>query len=124
MGQPGTLKMCHHIMGQTRGTETSQYPQEEKEIIDSLSSGDRKGKSLNRGCYGSHGVVGPVIRLSLTNWNVLESSTVDGDSPVHAIGQLQERHLSRAGHVKSCLNLRGPSRKAKYSQKTDSEPVL
>ena len=46
------------IMEQTRGTETSQYPQEEKEIIDSLSSGDRKGKSLNRRCYGNVGVVG------------------------------------------------------------------
>ena len=31
--------------------------------------------------------------------------------------------LSRAGHEKSCLNLRGPSRKAKYKLVTDSEPV-
>ena len=31
--------------------------------------------------------------------------------------------LSRTGHVKSCLNLRGPSRKAKYSLVTDSEQV-
>ena len=69
-------------MGQTWGTETSQYPQEEKEIIDSLSSGDRKGKSLNRCCYGSSGVVGPVIRLSALNWNVLESSIEEGDNPV------------------------------------------
>ena len=66
----------------TRGTETSQYPQEEKEIIDSLSSGDRTGKSLNRCCYGNVGVVGPVMRLSVLNWNVLESSIVEGDNPV------------------------------------------
>jgi hypothetical protein len=33
------------------------------------------------------------------------------------------RHLSRAGHVKAGLNLRGPSRKAKYSLATDSERV-
>ena len=58
------------------------------------------------------------------NWNNLESLTKDGDSPVQVSVMIQERHLSRAGHVKSCLNLRGPSRKAKYSQKTDSEPVL
>ena len=32
-------------------------------------------------------------------------------------------HLSRAGHVKAGSNLRGPSRKAKYSRATDSEPV-
>jgi len=32
-------------------------------------------------------------------------------------------YLSKAGHVKPCLNPRGPSRKAKYSSLTDSEPV-
>ena len=46
-------------MEQTRGTETSQYPQEKKETIDSLSSGERKGQSLNRCVYGHAGVVGP-----------------------------------------------------------------
>ena len=112
------------MLEQTGGTETSQYPQEKKEIIDSLSSGDRTGKSLNRYCYGSAGVVGPLMRASLTNWNTLESVTADGDSPVQVSWLCQERHLSRAGHVKSCLNPRGPSRKAKYSQKTDSGPVL
>ena len=74
--------MSPAMLERTRGTETSQYPQEEKEIIDSLSSGDRTGKSLNRCCYGSVGVVGPVIRLSELNWNVLESSIVEGDNPV------------------------------------------
>ena len=112
------------MLERTGGTETSQYPQEEKEIIDSLSSGDRTGKSLNRCCYGSTGVVGPLISYHCMNWNDLESSTADGDSPVQASAMMREGHLSRAGHVKSCLNPRGPSRKAKYSQKTDSEPVL
>ena len=111
-------------MERTGGTETSQYPQEEKEIIDSLSSGDRTGKSPNRCCYGITGVVGPLIGNHFMNWNVLENSTKDGDSPVQASEIVRERHLSRAGHVKSCLNPRGPSRKAKYSQKTDSGPVL
>ena len=50
------------MLEQTGGTETSQYPQEEKEIIDSLSSGDRTGKSPNRCCYGNVGVVGSVMR--------------------------------------------------------------
>ena len=124
MGQPGWLKTSHCIAERTGGTETSQYPQEEKEIIDSLSSGDRTGKSLNRCCYGIIGVVGPFISYHDMNWNTLESLTKDGDSPVQVSVMIQERHLSRAGHVKSCLNPRGPSRKAKYSQKTDSEPVL
>ena len=74
--------MSPSLMERTGGTETSQYPQEEKEIIDSLSSGDRTGKSPNRCCYGIIGVVGPLIGISLTNWNVLENSTIDGDSPV------------------------------------------
>ncbi len=33
------------------------------------------------------------------------------------------RHLSKTQHVKVGLNRRGPSRKAKYSLATDSEPV-
>ena len=66
----------------TEGTETSQYLQEEKEIIDSLSSGDRTGKSLNRRCYGNVGVVGSFIRSMSLNWNVLESSIEEGDNPV------------------------------------------
>ena len=74
--------MSQAKLERTRGTETSQYPQEEKEIIDSLSSGDRTGKSLNRHCYGSVGVVGPVIGSCESNWNVLESSIEEGDNPV------------------------------------------
>ena len=62
MGQPGWLKASHQLLlERTGGTETSQYPQEEKEIIDSLSSGDRTGKSPNRRCYGNVGVVGSDI---------------------------------------------------------------
>ena len=34
--------------GKTRGTETSKYPEEEKEKFDFLSSGERKGNSLNQ----------------------------------------------------------------------------
>ena len=61
--------------------------------------------------------------MQFENRNTLESVTAAGDSPVRVIKLCRCRHLSRAGHVESCLNLRGPSRKAKYSQKTDSEPV-
>jgi hypothetical protein len=35
--------------------------------------------------------------------------------------QPPEGYLSRSGHVEPGLNLRGPSRKAKYSLTTDSE---
>ena len=124
MGQPARLKTVHQTsLGLTRGTETSQYPEEEKESIDFLSSGDRKGKSLNRLCYGSVGVVGALKGAMISNENVLENAVAEGESPVSVRNCCQERHLSRAGHVKSCLNPRGPSRKAKYFRRTDSGPV-
>ena len=43
----------------------------------------------------------------------METATVEGDSPVRVSSFEREGHLSRAGHVESCPNLRGPSRKAK-----------
>src|ERR1700740_3504113 len=52
----------------------------------------------------------------------LESSTTEGDSPVCGKERHPVRHLSKAQHVKVGLNPRGPSRKAKYSLATDSEP--
>ena len=64
-----------------------------------------------------------MIRVT-KNWNILERITVESDSLVQVI-QLQDSSiLSMAGHEESCLNLPGPPGKAKYSQETDSEPVL
>ena len=54
---------------------------------------------------------------------LLESKTVEGESPVHVFNHSKVCILSRAGHEKSCLNLPGPSGKAKYSWETDSELV-
>ena len=48
-------------------------------------------------------------------WKLLESCTIEGDSPVHVKSLNSSSILSRAGHEKSCLNLPGPSGKAKYS---------
>ena len=48
-------------------------------------------------------------------WNGLENPTIQGESPVHVPSHVASSILSRAGHVKSCLNLPGPSGKAKYS---------
>ena len=72
MGKPGTSHVVspapEHIgcMEGTRGSETSQYPQEEKTKSDSVSSGERKRMRLNRlrvipvrGCVV--GVVGPCM---------------------------------------------------------------
>ena len=51
----------------------------------------------------------------------MEWRTVEGDSPVRESVLSPEGYLSRSGHVEPRLNLRGPSRKAKYSLMTDSE---
>ena len=40
--------------------------------------------------------------------------TIEGDSPVYEINLLSSSILSRTEHVKFCLNLPGPSGKAKY----------
>ncbi len=44
----------------------------------------------------------------------LESGTIAGDSPVHGMHVVPSGILSRAGHVRSCLNPPEPSGKAKY----------
>ena len=53
----------------------------------------------------------------------MEISAKEGDSPVHKKWLCHSGILSRAGHVKSCLNPPEPSGKAKYSSETDSELV-
>ena len=55
----------------TWGSETSQYPQEEKTTCDSVSSGERKRMRLNRSCVTAGGrcmvgVVGHVAQFCRT----------------------------------------------------------
>ena len=58
------------------------------------------------------------------NWKCLESHTAESESLVQVIQLFSSGILSMAGHEESCLNLPGPPGKAKYSQETDSGPVL
>ena len=64
MGKPTTgnaVVSCGESIAawkQTRGSETSQYPEEKKAISDSVSSGERKRNSLNRLDASPVGVVG------------------------------------------------------------------
>ena len=53
----------------------------------------------------------------------MESPAVGGNSPVREILKQLVGFLSRAGHVKPCLNLGGPPSKAKYELMTDSVEV-
>ena len=58
------------------------------------------------------------------NWNGLESPSIESESLVQVIEFKDSSILSMAGHEESSQNLPGPPGKAKYSQETDSEPVL
>ena len=55
----------------------------------------------------------------------MERPTIERDSRVRENLELSVllRLPSKAGHEESCMNLPGPSGKAKYSEVTDSEPV-
>ena len=53
----------------------------------------------------------------------LERHTRDGDSPVSENLKTSRSIPSNAGHEKPCMNLPGPSGKAKYCLVTDSEKV-
>ena len=80
----------------TRGSETSQYPLEEKTTCDSVSSGERKRRRLNRACVipgrgcvcgvVGHALIalpcGRTVRKPVVSRSSLESGTVDGESPV------------------------------------------
>ena len=58
-GNPSPAMVTPRNVGRTRGTETSQYPQEEKVNNDCASSGERTRRSPNQSCQGMAGVVGP-----------------------------------------------------------------
>ena len=89
----------------TRGTETSKYPEERTSTETPLVVASERG---------------PGQCLVEDNRNLLESWAIAGDSPVRV---KDDKDSSRAGHVKSCLNVGGPPSKPKYSSATDSEQV-
>ena len=106
MGKPGTSCVvsppveCIGWLGGTRGSETSQYPQEEKTTCDSVSSGERKRMRLNRarvipgrgcvcgvvGCVWTGLLTGRAVRNPVASRGPLGYGTVDGESPVGESG--------------------------------------
>ncbi len=84
-------------MRRTRGTETSKYPKEKKSTeIPKVAASE----------------IGLALKLLMRQTKPLESGAIKGDSPVVDISSSVKS--SRAGHVISCLNMGGPSSKAKY----------
>ena len=57
------------------------------------------------------------------NRSELESSAIEGDSPVPEARYNPSGILSNADHEEFCVNQPGPSGKAKYSRETDSAQV-
>ncbi len=88
-------------MRRTGGTETSQYPEEKKSTeIPPVAASERGAAQNQHQCQRQE--------------NGLERPAVKGDSPVSEDAG-SGSSMSRAGHVVSCLNMGGPSSKAKYS---------
>ena len=84
-------------MRRTGGTETSKYPEEKKSTeIPKVAASE----------------IGLALKLLMRQVKLLESCAIQGDSPV--TGNAFKVKSSRAGHVISCLNMGGPSSKAKY----------
>ena len=144
MGEPGTRDgvsphaECIGVVEGTRGSETSQYPVEEKTICDSVSSGERKRiepkpgacetrRGLrSRGC-GTLRQDPPILRAVRNPWcggMACEWPAVVGESPVHfTLVGLWWVFPSSAGPVESRVKLPGPPGKAEYFLVTDSARV-
>src|ERR671937_1363642 len=87
MGKPGTGNAVslrsEHIgpVEETRETETSQYPEEEKATAIPLVAASERGPAqTSRACTA--GVVGPRHGSTMPNRSGLERPARDGDSPV------------------------------------------
>jgi hypothetical protein len=83
MGKPGGREPVTWSQDRerTRGTETSQYPEEEKSTEMPQVAASERGLGLNRRpCDG--GVVGPTEGLSEVSRSPLERGARDGESPV------------------------------------------
>ena len=85
-------------MRRTGRTETSKYPEEKKSTeIPKVAASE----------------IGLALKLYMRQAKVLERTAIQGDSPVAV--SVYSVKSSKAGHVISCLNMGGPSSKAKYS---------
>src|SRR4051812_17148729 len=81
-GNPAGRELSHSRKGeQTRGTETSQYPEEEESIEMSGVAASETDLGPNRAPCGL-GVVGPTDALGEVSGSPLERGARDGESPV------------------------------------------
>src|SRR2546426_11479929 len=88
MGQPGRPQGRSSLAREkrTRGTETSQYPEEEKATAIPLVAASERGPAPTRGACTSGGV-GPRHGSTTPSRSGLERPAKDGDSPVGLRGR-------------------------------------
>ncbi len=109
--------------GRTRGTETSQYPEEEKSIEITRVAASETVRGPNRPPRGA-GVVGPADGLGEATRSPLERGAEDGDSPVaEGQGPRLAEFLSSARYEEPGAKPGGPPPKAEDSRVTDSGRV-
>jgi hypothetical protein len=125
MGEPGGARAPSSLFGvrRTRGTETSQYPEEEESTEMPGVAASETGRAQTGGLW-SPGVVGPTDASAEASRTPLERGARDGDSPVgEGDGAGVVEFLSSARLVESGVKLGGPPSKAKDSRVTDSGRV-
>ena len=123
-GNPAGREPRHHLrVRRTRGTETSQYPGEEKSTEIPGVAASETVRGPNRGLYGL-GVVGPTGGSSEATRSPLERGTGAGESPVaegEGLGLVEV--LSSARYEEPGAKPGGPPSKAEDSRVTDSGRV-
>ena len=135
MGQPGATNLASShtefigVWKRTGGSETSQYPQEEKSKEIPLVVASERGKAQTTSS-NTGGVVGLLqgvareVTKSSCNRRFLERTTKEGESPVSETWRSSWKQFpSTAGHVEPRGKLGRPFPKAKYLLATDSELV-
>ena len=123
-GNPAGGNAGHSLRGErTRGTETSQYPEEEKSTEITQVAASERVPSLNRLPCGV-GVVGPTDGQVEASRSPLGRGAEDGESPVGG-GEVVWLvvFLSSARNEEPGAKLGGPPSKAKDSRVTDSGRV-
>ena len=122
-GNPARMKgvssVCKSIAyrGETRGTETSKYPQEEKTtVIPQVVASERgRAQTEEQQCLSGYG---PGESEGNERECGRKAAAREGESPVPK-GTEQPEIRSTTGHEESCGKEGGPPPKAKYYQVTD-----
>ena len=125
-GNPAGRETRHHWrepVKRTRGTETSQYLEEEKSTeITPVAASERV--PAQTGLHCKSGVVGPTDGSGEATRSPLERGPKDGERPVaEGDGLALVEFLSNARYEEPGVKLGGPPSKAKDSRVTDSGRV-